>query len=51
MWILFVEDEQSLGNSIKRGLEEEAHVVDLQTDGEEAEMAGIVNDYDLVILD
>ena len=51
MWILFVEDEQSLGNSIKRGLEEEAHVVDLQTDGEEAEMAGMANDYDLVILD
>lgn len=51
MWILFVEDEKSLGNSIKRGLEEEAHLVDLQTDGEEAEMAGLVNDYDLVILD
>lgn len=51
MWILFVEDEQSLANSVKRGLEEEAHVVDLHTDGEEAEMAGLVNDYDLVVLD
>ncbi|WP_138429195.1 response regulator transcription factor [Fodinibius saliphilus] len=51
MWILLVEDEKQLANSVKRGLEEEGHVVEVMHDGEEAELQGMVNNYDVVILD
>ena len=51
MWILLVEDEKQLANSLKRGLEEEGYVVEVQHDGEEAELQGLVNDYDMVVLD
>jgi DNA-binding response OmpR family regulator len=51
MWILLVEDEKQLASSLKRGLEEEGHVVEVIHDGEEAELQGLVNDYDMVILD
>ncbi len=46
-----MEDETQLADSLKRGLEEEGHVVDVMHDGEEAELQGLVNDYDMVILD
>lgn len=51
MWILLVEDEKQLARSLKRGLEEEGHVLEVTHDGEEAELQGLVNDYDMVILD
>jgi len=51
MWILLVEDEKQLANNLKRGLEEEGHVVEVIHDGEEAELQGMVSDYDVVILD
>lgn len=51
MWILLVEDEKQLADSLKRGLEEEGHVVEAIGDGEEAELQGMVNDYDIVVLD
>lgn len=51
MWILLVEDEKQLASSLKRGLEEEDHVVEVSYDGEEAELQGFVNDYDMVVLD
>jgi DNA-binding response OmpR family regulator len=51
MWILLVEDEKQLANSLKRGFEEEGYVVEVQHDGEEAELQGLVNDYDMVVLD
>jgi DNA-binding response OmpR family regulator len=51
MWILLVEDEKQLARSLKRGLEEEGHVVEVIYDGEEAELQGLVSDYDVVILD
>ncbi|WP_445664708.1 response regulator transcription factor [Fodinibius sp. AD559] len=51
MWIFLVEDEKQLASSLKRGLEEEGHVVEVMHDGEEAELQGLVNDYDMVILD
>lgn len=51
MWILLVEDEKQLANSIKKGLEEEGYVVEMEHDGEDAELQGMVNDYDVVILD
>ena len=46
-----MEDEKQLANSLKRGLEEEGHAVEVMNNGEEAELQGLVNDYDLVILD
>lgn len=46
-----VEDEKQLANSLKRGLEEEGHVVEVMHDGEEAELQGFVSDYDVVVLD
>ena len=51
MWILLVEDEKQLAGSLKRGLEEEGHVVEVIHDGDKAELQGFVNDYDIVILD
>lgn len=51
MWILLVEDEISLSKSLKRGLEEEGFVVELARNGEEAELLGKSNTYDLSILD
>lgn len=51
MWILLVEDEKQLAKSIKKGLEEEGYVVEMEHDGEDAELQGMVNDYDMVILD
>ncbi|MDZ7773826.1 MAG: response regulator transcription factor [Balneolaceae bacterium] len=51
MWILLVEDEKQLAGNLKRGLVEEGHVVEVIHDGEEAELQGMVSDYDVVILD
>lgn len=51
MWIFLVEDEKQLAKNLKHGLEEEGHVVEVMHDGEEAELQGLVTDYDLVILD
>ncbi len=51
MWILLVEDEVSLSKSLKKGLEEEGFVVELAGNGEEAELLGKSNTYDLSILD
>ena len=51
MWIFLVEDEKQLASSLKRGLEEEGHVVEVMPDGEEAELQGVVNDSDVVVLD
>jgi len=51
VWILLVEDEQKLAKSLQKGLQEEGHVVEIYHNGEEAELEGLVNDYDLVILD
>jgi len=51
MWIFLVEDEKQLARSLKRGLEEEGHVVEVMHDGEKAELQGLVNNYDIVILD
>lgn len=51
MWLLLVEDEKQLANSMKRGLEEEGYVVEVSYNGEDAEVLGLTNDYDVVILD
>src|SRR5699024_3032475 len=51
MWSFLVEDEKQLANLLQRGLEEEGHAVDVMHNGAKAELQGIVNDYDMVVLD
>lgn len=51
MHILVVEDERRLANLIRRALEEESHVVDVNHDGAEALEVARATDYDLIILD
>ena len=51
MRVLVVEDEISLANLIKEGLEDEGYSVDLAYDGEEGLYLALNEPYDIVILD
>ena len=51
MWILVIEDEKDLANSLKRGLAEEGYTVDVAADGQQGEALAATNDYDLLIVD
>ena len=51
MNILVIEDDPTVGQFIKRGLEEHRWGVDLVADGEEGERRAASDAYDLVILD
>lgn len=51
MRILLLEDDGRLGPWIAEGLREEGHVVDLWTDGKEALVAAMGQDYQVLILD
>ncbi len=51
MKILIVEGEQRLANLLKKGLEENAFVVDLASDGEEGLYMAETYPYDAVLLD
>ena len=51
MRILVIEDDPTVGQYVKRGLEEHRWAVDLVADGEEGERRAISEAYDLVILD
>jgi two-component system copper resistance phosphate regulon response regulator CusR len=53
MKVLIIEDEESLANLLKKGLEMEGYSADYLTDGESGQKRIIYhhNDYDLVILD
>lgn len=51
MRILVVEDEHKIANSIKKGLEQENHTVDIAYDGEKGYDLASVEEYDLIILD
>lgn len=51
MRILVVEDEEVLGENLQLGLSQEGYVVDWLTDGEKAEQALKLEDFDLIILD
>jgi two-component system copper resistance phosphate regulon response regulator CusR len=51
MRILVIEDDPTVGQYVKRGLEEHRWAVDLITDGEEGERRASSEAYDLVILD
>jgi DNA-binding response OmpR family regulator len=51
MKVLVAEDNVLLGNSIKRGLEEEGWVVDLARDGKDAMYYAEASEYDVLVLD
>ncbi len=51
MRILLVEDERSIANFIKQGLEEEGYAVDTAANGTQGLEHALANDYDLLILD
>ncbi|MDQ6737533.1 MAG: response regulator transcription factor [Gemmatimonadota bacterium] len=51
MKILVIEDDPTVGQFVKRGLEEQRWTVDLAETGNEGEALATSGDYDLVILD
>ena len=51
MRILVIEDDPTVGQYVKRGLEEHRWAVDLVTDGEDGERRASSEAYDLVVLD
>ncbi len=51
MKILVVEDDKTVGQYVKRGLEEQQYIADLVTDGLEALRVASAVPYDLIILD
>jgi DNA-binding response OmpR family regulator len=51
MWILVVEDEPSMGEILRQGLQEQNHTVALASDGHEALAAMRYSAFDAVILD
>ena len=51
MWLLLIEDEERLAQTLKSGLEEEGYIVDVAADGVEGETMALVNAYDALIVD
>ncbi|HEX4231465.1 MAG TPA: response regulator transcription factor [Bryobacteraceae bacterium] len=51
MWVLVAEDEPSMGELLRQGLEEENHTVTLARDGAEALSAATTADFDALVLD
>lgn len=51
MKILIIEDEHTIANAIKKGLEQERYVVDVAYDGLIGYDLAVTEDYDLIILD
>ncbi len=51
MRVLVIEDDPTVGQFVKRGLEEQRWSVDLVADGEEGETLAQSQPYDLVVLD
>jgi two-component system copper resistance phosphate regulon response regulator CusR len=51
MKLLVIEDDPTVGQFIKHGLEEQRWGVDLATDGDEGERLAATGAYDLIILD
>ena len=51
MWILVVEDETSMGELLRRGLEEQNHAVTLARDGAEGLGAAQTCNFDAMVLD
>ncbi|MEM0911705.1 MAG: response regulator transcription factor [Pseudomonadota bacterium] len=51
MRVLVIEDDESTGNYIKKGLQESGHTVDVATDGKDGIFFATTENYDAIILD
>lgn len=51
MKILIIEDEHKIADSIKKGFEQEAHVVDVAYDGITGNDYALTENYDVIVLD
>jgi len=51
VWILVVEDEVTMAELLRQGLEEENHAVTVARDGEEGLSAARMHDFDAIVLD
>lgn len=51
MWLLLIEDEKRLAESLKAGLQEEGFQVDIAPDGFQGEEMAVANAYDALIVD
>ena len=51
MRVLLVEDEVKMARALRRGLEQEGYAVDLVTDGDDALLHAVREDYDAIVLD
>jgi DNA-binding response OmpR family regulator len=51
LWILVVEDEQSMGELLRQGLQEENHTVTWARDGVEGLHAAEMGNYDVIVTD
>ncbi len=51
MWILLIEDEARLAASLKRGLEEEGHNVDIAADASRGQSQALAHAYDAFVID
>ncbi|HSX43821.1 MAG TPA: response regulator transcription factor [Candidatus Saccharimonadales bacterium] len=51
MRILVVEDDHTIAQAIKEGLEQESYAVDVEFDGDDGFAAASTGDYDLLVLD
>jgi DNA-binding response OmpR family regulator len=51
MRLLVVEDDPRLARSLRNGLEEEGHAVDVAPDGDDAVLLATTNEYDVIVLD
>lgn len=51
MRLLIIEDNQTIAQALKDGLEQESFAVDIAYDGEDGFLAALHEEYDLIILD
>ncbi len=51
MRILLVEDDPRLASVVRRGLVENGHVVDIESNGESAASTAVAGNYDAIVLD
>ena len=51
MKILIIEDDENILSFLKRGFEEDGHIIDSSSDGEDGEYLASTNPYDIIILD
>jgi two-component system OmpR family response regulator len=51
MRILLVEDEFKMARAVRRGLEQEGYAVDAVSEGEDALLRALNEEYDAIVLD